>query len=69
MARLLASIPELNRVLEATKFLIGYNFQVTACAAGECDLLVPFRSELERPGGIVNGMTIMGAADVRHASR
>ena len=64
MARLLASIPELNRVLEATKFLVGYNFQVTACAAGECDLLVPFRPELERPGGIVNGMTIMGAADV-----
>ena len=39
MATLLASVPDLNRVLEATKFLVGYNFQVTACAAGECDLL------------------------------
>jgi acyl-coenzyme A thioesterase PaaI-like protein len=27
-------------------------------------LIVPFRPALERPGGIVSGMTLMGAADV-----
>lgn len=41
-----------------------YDVEVRACAAGECDLIVPFKTELERPGGIVSGMTIMGAADV-----
>jgi len=64
MTALLTTVPELNRVLEETRFLSGYNFEVTACAAGECDLLVPFKTEFERPGGIVSGMTIMGAADV-----
>jgi uncharacterized protein (TIGR00369 family) len=64
MTTLLASAADLNRVLEDTPFLAGYHFQVSACAAGECELLVPFKAELERPGGIVSGMTIMGAADV-----
>jgi len=61
---LIASIAELNAVLRATKFLAGHGFEVQACGPGECDLLVPFKSEFERPGGIVSGMTIMGAADV-----
>ncbi|UMR30709.1 PaaI family thioesterase [Massilia sp. MB5] len=64
MTTLLASLPDLNRVLEGARFLAGYDFKVTACAPGECELLVPFKPELERPGGIVSGMTIMGAADV-----
>ena len=33
-------------------------------APGECTLRVPFVRALERPGGIVSGMTLMGAADV-----
>jgi uncharacterized protein (TIGR00369 family) len=37
---------------------------VTRCAAGSCSVLVPFDRVLERPGGIVSGMTLMGAADV-----
>ena len=32
--------------------------------AGTCTLRVPFNAALERPGGIVSGMTLMGAADV-----
>ncbi|WP_082219723.1 PaaI family thioesterase [Massilia sp. NR 4-1] len=64
MTTLLASLPDLNRVLEGARFLAGYDFKVTACAPGECELRVPFKPELERPGGIVSGMTIMGAADV-----
>jgi acyl-coenzyme A thioesterase PaaI-like protein len=40
-----------------------YGFTVTASAPGECTLRVAFASTVERPGGIVSGMTMMGAAD------
>ena len=55
---------ELDQVLADTSFLKSYGFKVQACAAGECTLMVPFSRSMERPGGIVSGMTIMGAADV-----
>ncbi len=58
------SIEELNGVLAATPFLQPYGFTVKSCAAGECTLVVPFVPSLERLGGIVSGMTLMGAADV-----
>lgn len=64
MTSLAASQPELEAVLARAGFLAGYGLQVQACAAGECELLVPFKVELERPGGFVSGMVIMGAADV-----
>ena len=64
MAALIASLPELNAVLGETKFLAGYGVEVQGCAPGECDLFVPFAAGLERPGGFVSGMTLMGAADV-----
>ena len=41
-----------------------YDFRVESTAPGECTLRVPFVDALERPGGIVSGMTLMGAADV-----
>jgi acyl-coenzyme A thioesterase PaaI-like protein len=59
-----AGVDELNAVLAGAPFLAGYGFAVGACAPGECTLLVPFAPALERPGGIVSGMTLMGAADV-----
>jgi len=59
-----ASIQELNDVLAGTPFLKLYGFTVKACAPGECTVAVPFVTALERPGGIVSGMTLMGAADV-----
>jgi acyl-coenzyme A thioesterase PaaI-like protein len=59
-----ASIAELNAVLERTPFLAHYGFAVRACSPGECVLHVPFSPALERPGGSVSGMTMMGAADV-----
>ena len=62
--QIFSSVHDLNRVLEGAKFLAGFDFAVTACATGECELLVPFKPALERPGGIISGMTIMGAADV-----
>jgi uncharacterized protein (TIGR00369 family) len=51
-------------VLAQTPFLQQHGFKVSACAAGECTVLVPFQASLERPGGIISGMTIMGVADV-----
>lgn len=61
---LLTSIAQLNAVLAESAFLAPYGFSVRSCEAGLCTLLVPFSASLERPGGIVSGMTIMGAADV-----
>jgi uncharacterized protein (TIGR00369 family) len=58
------TVADLNRVLADTPFLELYGFHVEATGAGECKLIVPFRPALERPGGIVSGMTLMGAADV-----
>jgi acyl-coenzyme A thioesterase PaaI-like protein len=37
---------------------------VHSCAPAECEVRVPFSPSLERPGGIVSGITLMGAADV-----
>lgn len=59
-----ASIEELNGILAATPFLKPYGFTAKACAPGECTVLVPFMQSLERPGGLVSGMMLMGAADV-----
>ncbi len=58
------SIEELNDILAATPFLKPYGFTVKACVPGECTVLVPFMHSLERPGGLVSGMMLMGAADV-----
>ena len=67
MAHITPSVPtisDLNQVLEDTPFLQSYGFRVESTAPGECTLRVPFVRALERPGGIVSGMTMMGAADV-----
>jgi acyl-coenzyme A thioesterase PaaI-like protein len=64
VTHLQTSVVELNAVLERTAFLKPYGFVVESCALGECTLRVPFSPNLERPGGIVSGMTVMGAADV-----
>ena len=64
MNELRATITDLRGVLQETPFLKQYRFEVQACSPGTCNLLVPFDPALERPGGIVSGMTLMGAADV-----
>jgi acyl-coenzyme A thioesterase PaaI-like protein len=64
MTTIQTSVADLNAVLERTPFLKSYGFSVRSCAPGECVLRVPFSPALERPGGIVSGMTLMGAADV-----
>ncbi len=58
------TLSELNRVLAQTPFLQSSGFQVESAAPGQCTLRVPFSRALERPDGIVNGVTLMGAADV-----
>ena len=58
------TLSDLNQVLADTPFLKPYAFRVESTAQGECTLRVPFVPALERPGGIVSGMTLMGAADV-----
>jgi uncharacterized protein (TIGR00369 family) len=61
---LACSVEELTQVLADTAFLKPYGFMLQSCAPGECTIVVPYASSLERPGGMVSGMTIMGAADV-----
>ena len=64
MTAAMATVAELNAVLEQTAFLKPYGFRVASCGAGVCSLHVAFDPALERPGGIVSGMTLRGAADV-----
>ena len=64
MGELRATVAALNSVLGETPFLASYHFEVRACDPGGCVLHVPFQPALERPGGVVSGMTLMGAADV-----
>ena len=64
MANQAVSVEDLNGILAITPFLKPYGFSVNACAPGECTVIVPFTNSLERPGGLVSGMMLMGAADV-----
>ena len=64
MEELHATMAELEAVLRATRFVDPYGFRVLSCAPGVCELSLPFHPSLERPGGIINGIALMGAADV-----
>jgi uncharacterized protein (TIGR00369 family) len=55
---------ELAHILANAAFLEPFGFAIESCAPGECAVLVPYAASLERPGGIVSGITIMAAADV-----
>ena len=59
-----ASVEAFDRLLADSAFLRPYGYRVDSIGAGECTLIVPFHPALERPGGIVSGLTMMGAADV-----
>jgi uncharacterized protein (TIGR00369 family) len=58
------TLDDLARVLAGSVFLKPFGFIVQSCAPGECAVLVPYSASLERPGGIVSGITLMGVADV-----
>jgi hypothetical protein len=55
---------ELQGILDDVAFTRSYGFRLQAIGDGECTLEVPFRTEFERPGGIVSGQVLMAAADV-----
>jgi len=59
-----ATLQELAELVATAPFLKPFGFVVQSCAPGECTLRVPYAASLERPGGVVSGITIMGAADV-----
>ena len=59
-----ATLEELAELVAAAPFLKPFGFIVESCAPGECIVRVPYAPALERPGGVVSGITIMGAADV-----
>jgi uncharacterized protein (TIGR00369 family) len=59
-----ATREELTHILADAPFLKPFGLLVQSCAPGECAVLVPYAPALERPGGIVSGITIMAAADV-----
>ena len=54
----------LNELLLHSKFLSAYAFEVVSCSTGECTVRAPYQPLLDRPGGIVSGLTYMGVADV-----
>jgi uncharacterized protein (TIGR00369 family) len=58
------TLDDLAGVLASSVFLKPFGFTVQSCAPGECTVLVPYSASLERPGGIVSGITLMGVADV-----
>jgi uncharacterized protein (TIGR00369 family) len=58
------TLDELAGVLANAVFLKPFGFIVQSCEPGECAVLVPYAASLERPGGIVSGITLMGVADV-----
>jgi acyl-coenzyme A thioesterase PaaI-like protein len=55
---------ELSEVLAGSAFLKPFGLGLESCAPGECAVRVPYTPALERPGGIVSGITLMAAADV-----
>jgi uncharacterized protein (TIGR00369 family) len=59
-----AGLEELARILATAAFLKPFGLVVESCAPGECSVRVPYDASLNRPGGIVSGIAIMGAADV-----
>lgn len=55
---------ELAHILANAAFLQPFGLEIESCTPGECTVVVPYAVSLERPGGIVSGITLMAAADV-----
>ena len=53
----------LQQLLDTSQFLRPYGFRVVNASEEKCTLELPHRSDLERPGGIINGPALMAAAD------
>lgn len=62
-----AGMPDLdliNRQLAAASFVSHYDLVASACRPGWCEVRMPYDSRHDRPGGIINGVAVMGIADV-----
>ncbi len=53
----------LQQLIDGARFLRPYRFRVITAGDGVCTLELPHRKVLERPGRIVNGPSLMAAAD------
>jgi uncharacterized protein (TIGR00369 family) len=53
----------LQTVLDQARFIRFYGFRVIRATDSACTLELPHRRSLERPGGIINGPSLMAAAD------
>ena len=58
-----ASRATLQLLLDRARFVRFYGFRVVKVGDGSCMLELPHRKSLERPGGIINGPSLMAAAD------
>lgn len=58
-----ASRAALQLLLNRARFVRFYGFRVVKVGDGSCTLELPHRKSLERPGGIINGPSLMAAAD------
>ena len=63
MSRAGASRRSLQEMIDRARFLRPYRFRVVSASDGTCTLELPHHKSLERPGGIVNGPSLMAAAD------
>ncbi|MBI4693595.1 MAG: PaaI family thioesterase [Gammaproteobacteria bacterium] len=54
----------LDALLAGEDFLKPYGPEVASVGTGCCEILIPYRRSFDRPGGVVNGIVIMAAADV-----
>ena len=58
-----ASRAALQALIDRARFVRFYGFRVVKIGDGSCTLELPHRKQLERPGGIINGPSLMAAAD------
>jgi acyl-coenzyme A thioesterase PaaI-like protein len=58
-----ASKRALQALLDGQRFIRPWDFRVESVREGACTISLPFRRNLERPGGIMNGPALMAAAD------
>jgi uncharacterized protein (TIGR00369 family) len=54
---------EIRTLIGGANFVTYYNFQFHSIAKGTATILVPYRKEFERPGGVIAGPVYMAAAD------
>ena len=58
-----ATKKQLQKILDASRFIRHYGFRVIRSNGETCTIELPHKPLLERPGGIINGPALMAAAD------